>query len=133
MLSQSMLSDRQLRYFGLSLAALFLAFAGLAFWKWQATAVGAILVVIATLLVLVYYLVPSSQRPIYGAFRKVTTPIQIVMTVILLAVVYFLVLTPIGWMLRWSRVNIRRKSKDYQTFWVKGGKPSELSRYFDTY
>ena len=133
MLSQSTLSDRQLRFFGLSLAALFLVFAGLAFWKWQATITSVVLIVLATLLALVYYIVPSSQRPIYQAFRKVTAPIQIVMTMIILAVVYFFVLTPIGWMLRWSRVNIRQKSDEHQSFWVKAGKPCELSRYFDTY
>lgn len=133
MLSHSTLNDRQLRYFGASLAALLLVFAGLAFWKWHSAIASTILILLAALLVLIYYLFPSSQRRIYNVFRKVTSPIQLVMTAMILAVVYFVVLTPIGWMLRGSKVNIRRESEDQSTFWLKRNKPSEPSRYFDTY
>ena len=107
--------------------------AGLAQWKWQANRIALGLLVIATALALVYYAVPVIQRSIYRAFRWLTTPIQLVMSVVILAVVYYGVVTPIGLILRLFGMGIGSKPTGSQSHWVPRKSDSEASRYFDTY
>lgn len=126
-------TDSQLRYFGASLATLFLAFAALCYWKWEAVAIAAMLLGLAILLAGVYYLVPSTRRPIYRGFRIVTYPIQLTVTALVLAIVYFGMLTPIGLLLRMRGVNIRTKRDLGQTLWTPKPDSAEPSDYFKTY
>jgi hypothetical protein len=127
------LTDRQLRYFGLSLAGLLAAFAALAHWKWQSPVAAGVLLALACTLLVVYYAVAATRRPIYRAFRTLTYPIQWFMTAAILALVYFAVVTPIGLILRLSGKGIRVKADDKKSFWTTRQESTELSSYFRSY
>jgi len=127
------LSDRQLRYFGASLAALLVALAALAHWKWQSPITGGVLLACAVVLFVVYYAVAATRRPIYRAFRAFTYPIQWFMTAVILAIVYFGIITPIGLMLRLRGIGIRTTGQAKQSYWVARQDSSEPSSYFHTY
>jgi hypothetical protein len=126
-------SDRQLRYFGLSLAALLIAFAAIAHWKWQSPTVAGVLLGLAVVLLVVYYAVSATRRPIYRAFRTLTYPIQFFMTTVILAIVYFGIVTPIGLMLRLRGIGIRARDEVKESHWVARQETSEPSSYFNTY
>jgi hypothetical protein len=133
MFAQHELNDRQLRYFGMSLAMLLLAFAALAFWKWQSPTIAAALGLLALLLLAVYYGIRSARRPIYRGFRAITYPIQVAATVVILAVIYFGILTPIGLMLRLRGGGVRAEPENRDSYWTPRQESIEPSRYFDTY
>jgi uncharacterized protein YjeT (DUF2065 family) len=132
------LDSRQLRYFGASLVSLIAIFSGLAYWKWEQTWIAISLAVFAVILGLFYYLIPSTQRTIYNRFRTIVSPIQIIVTAILLAVVYYGVLTPIGLLIRIAGISIRSSQNDADsrhsdTYWSDRSDTPPPSRYFDTY
>lgn len=130
------LDDRQLRYFGASLAAMIAIFGGLAYWRWHVPWIGGGLAAVAAVVGGTYYGLPRSQRPIYRGFRWLTYPIQLVASAIILAIVYYLVLVPIGVMLRWCGKSIRRDtaSGDQQeSLWNERDDKPDASRYFDTF
>lgn len=134
MLPITPLDRRQLRYFGIALASLFWVLAVLAVWRWQATGIAGFFAVAGILVAAVYYLRPASQQPIYLWFRRVTYPIQLLVTVVLLAGVYFLLITPIGALLRLRGISVRRKPDPHQpTYWSPLEHSGDVSRYFDTY
>jgi uncharacterized protein YjeT (DUF2065 family) len=138
MFAHQELDSRQLRYFGASLVALIAIFSMLAYWKWEQTWIAVALAVFAVILGLFYYLIPSTQRKIYNRFRTIVSPIQIVVTAILLAVVYYGVLTPIGLLIRVAGISVRSSPNDSSstqsgTYWANRPDTPPPSRYFDTY
>lgn len=133
MFDQREISDHQLRHFGLSLVAMLFTFAGIAKWGWQTDQLASLLAVIAAFLGAVYYLVPKSQRKIHHGFRMITRPIQIVMSLVALALVYYVVLTPIGLMMRLRGMGVRANPTDHSSYWVDCKGKTNPARYFDTY
>ena len=93
-------SDSALRWFGVMLLAFFGLIGGL-IWLWGGglTASAVLWGVGATLFILFYALRPL-QRPFYLGWVYATLPIGLTVSFTLLGVVYFLVLTPIAWVLR---------------------------------
>ncbi|TWU06392.1 SxtJ family membrane protein [Stieleria varia] len=132
MFAQQELTDQQLKYFGLSLSGLLLALAAVTYWTWHAGIVAAGLVIGAVVLLAIYYATASARRPIYRGFRIITFPIQWMMTWIVLGLVYFLVLTPIGLVLRLAGKSLRQKYPD-SSLWQPRTKEDEPSGYFKTY
>ena len=127
-------TQRQLRLFGIALTTLLLGVAGLLTWKWQATTAAIVVAIFAVALLVVYSLVPSTREPIYAAFRRLTYPIQWLATGMILAVVYVLLITPIGGLLRLKGITVRKKiHADQDSYWIAVEDATEPSRYFDTF
>ena len=127
------LSDRQLKFYGISLVALVFVFAALAKWRWSADVVASAMAIGGVALGAVYYGIPSTQRSIYHGFRTLTTPIQLVASAIILAIVYYVVLTPIGIALRLRGFGVQNLDGDQSSYWSDHRSPTDSSRYFDTY
>jgi len=127
------LNDSQLRYFGLSLAGLFACFGLLAYWKWQSPLIAGCLGLVSLLIAVVYYTIPSTQRRIYQGFTTLTRPIQFIATVLILAIVYYGVLSPIGLILRLFGHSVRKKDDAPSTHYSDCSPTPSASRYFDTY
>lgn len=130
---QNDIHQSQLRYFGLSLAGLLGCFAALAFWKWQSTMAAVCLSGASLVVGTVYYAVPSTQKPICRGFMTLTKPIQMVATIVILACVYYLILTPIGLVLRMFNHSIRKRTSNQSSCYVDCPPSRKPSRYFDTY
>ena len=78
----------------------FLVLALLAWWR-ERLVVGSVLSALAAALFLAGLLVPTRLGPIERAWMKLAHAISLVTTPIVMAVMYFLVITPIGLIRRW--------------------------------
>src|SRR5262245_11724392 len=123
---------RELRYFGLILALFFCAVAALARWKWQAIVLGWLLGFIGIAVAIAYYALPSLRRPTFLAWHRLLLPVQRLISYLVLGIVYYLVFTPVGILLRLlGRDSLGRTFAPHLTsYFVR--RPIELdpARYF---
>lgn len=119
-----------------------------------ATALAAVLAVIALLplikkghirlwaiyaslaVLLVKFFLPGLLGPVYAVFLKVTRIIGKINSAILLSIVYYLLITPIGFIMRMSKQGILKKGPDKtaQTYWIRRDaaldNPKRMERQF---
>jgi len=126
-------SPKELAWFGV----LLLAAAGIAgLTVWRATGELAASKYIWTggaLVAAVYYLVPPFRRPIFLGWMYATYPIGWVMSHVLLAIIYFGILTPIGLVMRVFGYDplTRRRDSRRPSYWTeRERKAADPSRYF---
>jgi DMSO reductase anchor subunit len=120
------------RKFGLTVGIAFLVLASLVyFWRHKET-VGASLGGLGALLVVAALVVPSHLGPLQRAWMGLARAISKVTTPIFMAVVFFVVMTPIGWLMRLFRrrpLVHREKDGGYWAAPASGGR-SDLERQF---
>ena len=80
-------------------------------------------------------LVPRLVWPVYVGMMAVALPIGMVVSMVLLAVVYYLILTPIGFALRLAGKDRMGKGYDLEakSYWVQREPPESAERYFRQY
>ena len=128
-------SNRELKWFGVW----FGMFGGMMVWllagqfnlQWLATGVA----VFSILAILVYYTVPAFRNPIYRGWLATVWPIGWLVSIILLASVFFFLITPIGWLRRAFRQNPMKQNLDQSasTYWTPRKNSNEAERYFKQY
>lgn len=112
------LTPREGRKFAFTLAPAFLGLAGILWWR-GAPRVALALTVIAGLLALAGLAVPGRLGPVQRAWMGVALTISKVTTPIMLGIVYYGVITPMGLLRRTIGGNpLRRPRGDAPTFWV---------------
>lgn len=128
--------SRQLRQF----AGLFLVFGGIIggvlMWRGVVSMTGAGWIwSVAAVVGLAGLALPALIRPIYIAMMALALPIGFVVSTVLLATVYYLVVTPIGWLLRLTGYDAMHRRLDPQaaTYWVERTDPADVRRYFRQY
>lgn len=126
------LSPAEGRKFGLTVGIAFLVLAGLLhFWRHKETA-AAVLGALGALLVLAALAVPTRLGPVQRAWMGLAHAISKVTTPIFMGVVFYLVITPIGLLMRLvGRRTLVHKERD-GGFWVapaSGGR-SDIERQF---
>ncbi|MFC1706308.1 SxtJ family membrane protein [Planctomycetota bacterium] len=129
-------TPRELRQF----AALFVLFFGglgtyLFFGRDGGIAVSATLWGLAAVFGVGGLLLPEVARPAYTVLLAVSLPIGMVVSFVVLAMVYYLVLTPIGLIMSLSGYDPMNRRLDPQasTYWTKRVPPSDVRRYFRQY
>jgi hypothetical protein len=96
---------------------------------WDGAAIGLLAVAVGGLLV--GLAAPEWLRPAYVAWMAASYPIGWVVSHVLLAIVYYGVVTPIGVILRMSgRDTLRLRSRPESTYWVRRPPSPESTRYF---
>ena len=77
-------------------------------------------------------LAPAANRPLYVALVLITYPIGVVLSHVLLAVVFFGVITPVGLFFRLvGRDPLRRRfDPQAESYWVPYRPPDSMERYF---
>jgi hypothetical protein len=80
----------------------------------------------------VCWMVPGLGRPVYVVWHAVGGAISFAITNVLLLVIYFLVITPIGLVLRaLGRDPLERRwDRTAPTYWKEAEKPVDAKRYF---
>ncbi len=75
---------------------------------------------------------PKLLRVVYLGMTYMTFPIGWVLSHVILAVVYYFALTPIGWILRLVQYDplTRRFDRTASTYWKTRAEPSAAERYF---
>jgi len=93
------LEAKQGRSFGLTVGTAFLVFGGIALWRGRVLS-AQVLGGAGTLLLLGAVAVPAKLKPAERAWMFLATQMSRVMTPIIMGIIYFLVLTPIAWVVR---------------------------------
>jgi hypothetical protein len=133
-------SRRQLRQFAWLLGGCLLLLAAIVYARSGTTTPTVILAVgglaagglVAGMLGMVY---PQALRWVFVAWMVAVFPIGWLVSHTALAVMYYAVLTPIGWLLRlFGHDPMQRKSEaGTQTYWKPRSEPEDVERYFKQY
>jgi len=126
------LTAAQGRKFGLTVGLAFLALAALLhFWRHRETA-AAVMAAIGALLVVAALVAPTRLGPVERAWMGLAKAISKVTTPVFMAVVFFVVVTPIGFLMRVTgrRALVHREQEG--GFWVSpaSGGRSDMERQF---
>jgi carbamoyltransferase len=125
-------SRRERLLFG-PLFALFVAIgAGILVGRWGLNRTAAAVSVVAALVIAVYYVVPGWQVAIYRGWLYAVAPVGWLVSHLLLAIVYYGILTPIGLSLRVTGYDplSRRAKRQSTTYWIPRPEASDPKRYF---
>lgn len=126
------LSRAEARRFGLTTGAAFLLLAGIAWWRDHAT-ITAILMVPGALLAASAAVVPGLLPPVHRVWMLGAERLSRLTTPVILGFIYFVVITPIGLVLRLLGRDPLTKSVTAETVWVSrppAARRSDLRRQF---
>jgi hypothetical protein len=122
---------RELKWFGLLLALFFILIGALIGWQSGSRTVAVVLAAIGLGVATIYYAVPPLRRTIFLVWMALVYPIGWTISHLLLALTYYLVLTPIGLILRWVRDPMQRSfDASAPTYWTEHDPASDPKRYF---
>lgn len=125
-------SRQELRWFGLVVLA-FLALVGvLTLWRTGSWQTAVLIWAFGSAVTAGYYLVPALQRPLYVGWMYAVFPVGWVVSHLLLAGIFYLVVTPIGAALRLLGHDPLQRSFDRsaRTYWTPHDPGGEVRRYF---
>jgi len=114
------------------LAAFFTLVGGIALHKSESLTVALLIWGIGFLLVLVYSLVPGHRRTIYLSWLYAAYPLALTISHLWMGVIYYLMITPIGLMMRLFGYDPMGRKFDHlaKSYWVKHDSSSKAARYF---
>lgn len=129
------LTPSLLRWFGLSLAGMFGCFAAIAWWRFSAPTVAISLAAMGTIVCVIYYSLQAAREPIVNIFFAITWPIAATVSTLLLATVYYLVVTPIGLILKLTGRDPLQKQPDpdADSYWTTYPESTGTDHYFRQY
>lgn len=123
---------RELRQFGFVWLAFLLLFAGLARWRFDSPRVAAALAVLAVLVPVIGWVAPRFMRWVFVGLSLVAFPIGFVVSHLVLALVYYGVITPIGLAMRafGHDAMCRRLDPAASSYWVERERTTDPKRHF---
>jgi hypothetical protein len=125
-------SRRELQWFGV-LVAVFLGLVGIEIWRRTGSRTGAwIAWGVGTGAALVYYALPALRWTLYTAWNRAVYPIGWAVSHVLLAAIFFLILTPFGLVMRALGHDPMRRTRhpESESGWVPLAAGTDRSRYF---
>ena len=125
-------APKELRRFGILLGAFVALGGGLVHWKLDAPHAAAAVWVVGGALVVAYLVAPPLRRWVYIGVLRATYPVGWLVSHLLLAGAYYLVLTPIGLTLRLVKKDPLERTfeRSGSTYWVKRRSGTDIRRYF---
>ena len=125
-------SQRELRWFGVLLVLFFGLTAVFARWKFNLPLVSDVLCLTGFILVVGYFSISSSRIYIYRGWVHLSYPIGWVVSHIVLAGVYYLVITPIGILASLFRHDVLERGfqPELGTYWKKRSQDRKSEQYF---
>ena len=87
---------------------------------------------IVGLLVVAYYVIPPLRRPLYLGWLYAVFPIGFVISHVILIIIYYLVITPVGLLMRIVGYDPMHRKFDSSasSYWVPRDEITDNSRYF---
>jgi Saxitoxin biosynthesis operon protein SxtJ len=121
----------ELKWFGLMFAGFAVLLGGLAWWRTHHT-LAVILWSIGCVVVVIYYAVRAIRRPFFDLWMAIAYPIGWVVSHVIIALVFYLLITPIGLMMRLLRRDPMNRAFDRSatTYWVPHDPSTPAARYF---
>ena len=128
-------SRRELRQFGFIWLGFFIFFGLVAWLKFDSPATAKGLWIAAAVVPLVGWFVPAFMRLVFVGMSYAAFPIGFVVSHVVLALVYFLILTPIGLVMRLVGHDpmTRDFDADAPTYWLERPPHPDAKQYFRQY
>ena len=125
-------SRHELLWFGMLLPPFVAAVGAAQRWLWGMPRAAVAIWSVGAAVSAVFALVPAARRPIYRAWMLAVFPIGWTVSHLLLAAVFYLVLTPIGLVLKLAGKDPLRREfeRDAASYWIAKDAEIEPSRYF---
>ena len=125
-------SRAEARWFGLLLLAVFCILGALLGWQLGSPRFTQVMGGIGLLLAVFYYAVPPLRVPLFLAWMALTMPLGRLISTVILALIYFLVLTPTAWFTRAvGRDPLQRKpDPSAESYWAAYNPGENQDRYF---
>ena len=124
-------SRRDLKWFGFILPVFFGIVGSVAFFRFDAARVATVVWSAGAALAVLYATIPPFRIPMYLGWMHLFFPLGWTISNLVLVVLYFLVVTPIGLILRLFRYDplARRRDPEATTYWTEHRTGKEPSRY----
>ncbi len=128
-------SRKDLLWFGAILALFGAALGAVFFRRFHAPEAGRAIWLAGAALTVIYFAIPPVRRWIYLGWVYAAYPIGWTVSHLLLGIVYYLVLTPIGLIMRMAGRDPleRRFEPDRSSYWTEHSPSEDPSRYFRQY
>ena len=125
-------SRRELLWFGPLFALFGGMLGGMALWKFGAPGVANWIWIISAAVTVLYYLLPPLQKWIFIGWMGAVFPIGWILSHVMLAAVFYLVVFPIGLLLRLFRYDALRRhlDRDAASYWIKRESHTDPRKYF---
>ncbi len=125
-------SRKELRVFAVLLIVFFAIVAAVIYQKTSSVPASITIVVVASIIGLLGWCVPNFMRVVYVTWMLAVFPIGFVISHVILAVVFYLVLTPIGCIMRLCGRDPMQRQFDSSasSYWVARHQENRPSRYF---
>lgn len=128
-------SRSEQKWFGLLMLIVFAAIGSILHFKFGQRTAGLVAYTLAVLIPLLYYSIHSLQPVLYKSWMRLVFPIGWAVSHIVLAIVYYLAITPVGLIMRAVGHDPmkRRMDRRAETYWVEHRTGANLWRYFRQY
>lgn len=124
-------SQKDLKLFGFIMLVLFLLLGGIVQWFSGPFIVSVILWGFGAGFFAIYYLVRPLRLPLYRGWMKLIYPVGWTLSHLLFGVIYFLIMTPIGMLMRlFGHDAMRRKVNKTDSYWIARKPETDMARYF---
>lgn len=125
-------SASDLRWFGVIFALFFAIVGGFVRWRFGAPTAGTAIWLAAAGITLLYYTLSPLRRPLYLGWMYLAFPIGWVVSQVVLALVYYVVVTGTGLAMRLLGRDAmqRRFEPNTQSYWVEHRPNEDRARYF---
>ena len=128
-------SQNELRWFGVMFLAFFGVIGAIAAWRFDALSTAIFLWSAATIITVLYYAISPIRKPLFIGWMLAAYPIGLTMSFIIMAITYYLVLTPIGILTRLFGVKSfdRGTRPEATSYWIPHKPVSDRKRYFQQF
>jgi hypothetical protein len=125
-------TEQELRWFGLIIFVLFAAIGGVVLWRLESWHAAQVLWSIGIAFALIYYAVRPMRRLLYAAWMRLTAPLAWAVSHLVLAIVYYGIITPIALMMRlFGRDKLERRfDAAADSYWIAHPTQESTARYF---
>jgi hypothetical protein len=125
-------SRKELLWFGLLFLLFFGIIGGLSYWKFQAPAVARWIWIGDAVVSCIYFICPPIRRPLYLGWVYAAYPIGFVVSYLVMVAIYYVVITPIGLVMRLAGRDILNRSfdADAESYWSAHDGSGDQERYF---
>jgi len=128
-------SQRELNWFGTMLLAAAGVIGAVLFWRFDAASAARVIWTIGGVVWLVHLAFPFVRRSLYFGWMYLTYPIGWLISHVVLGAIYFLLITPMGFVMRtlgWNPLQ-RGFDREAATYWTKDEPHRDLEGYFRQY
>ncbi len=125
-------SRRDLLWFGLLLPAFVVILGAVARWVWRSPQAAAWIWGVGAAISVLFWLAPPLRRPLYLGWMYAALPIGWTISHLLLGIIFYAVITPIGLLMRLLGHDslCRRFDRQAKSYWMARKENSDPKRYF---